>query len=154
MLENLGDGRFREVEDSGLELVRVSRGLATGDLDGDADADLVIVTSNGVAEVYENLSLGGGWLAVDLRGLGKNRFGIGSRVTVESSGRRQVREVRTGSSYLSQSDLTLLFGLGEAQEVNRLWVAWPSGRRQVFEGWTAGKAVLAYESRSPRPAPR
>ncbi|HUF78184.1 MAG TPA: ASPIC/UnbV domain-containing protein, partial [Thermoanaerobaculia bacterium] len=145
--ENLG-GRFREVAGAGLDAVRVSRGLATGDFDGDGDRDLVIVASNGLAEVYENLggSAAGGWLAVDLRGRGGNRFGIGARLELETPGREgsQVREVVTGSSYLSQSELAAHFGLGAAESAT-LTVRWPSGRVQRVRDLAADRRVVAYE---------
>ncbi|HEX9668677.1 MAG TPA: CRTAC1 family protein [Thermoanaerobaculia bacterium] len=145
VFENLGDGRFREVLDAGLDVVRVSRGLAAGDLDGDADLDLVVVNSNQPAEVYENLA-GGRWLAVELVGRESNRFGIGARLELEAGGRRQVREARTASSYLSQNALTVHFGLpAAAAGVDRLLVRWPSGRRQRVEGLPAGRRLVLFE---------
>jgi hypothetical protein len=130
LLENLG-GRFQEVASSGLDVVRVSRGLATGDLDGDGDLDLAIVDSNDLAEVYANRAAdgGGGFLLVDLASPGGNRFGVGARLTLEAAGRTAHREVRTAGSYLSQNALTAHFGLGAAERA-RLDVAWPDGRRQ------------------------
>jgi len=121
-------GRFREVEDVGLEAARPSRGLAVGDLDGDGDPDAAIVNSNDVAEVYESLAAGGNWLALDLRDEG-NTWAVGARVEVEHGGRRQLRVQRAGSSYLSHSSLTVRFGLGEAREAERVRVVWPGGRR-------------------------
>ncbi len=132
LFENLGGARFREVLDAGLDTVRVSRGLATGDLDGDGDLEIAIVNSDDVAEVWENRTEPGGrWLLVDLAGAGGNSHGVGARVAVRDGGRTQVEEVRAGSSYLSQSALTLHFGLGAAPVAEGdIEVAWPSGRRQ------------------------
>jgi hypothetical protein len=133
VFENIGKGVFLEVKDSGVDVVRSSRGLAAGDLDLDGDLDLVITNSDDRSEVYENVSSpAGGWLQVDLAGRGKNTAGIGARLEVESGGRRQVREVRTGSSYLSQNALTAHFGLGAADKADRLTLCWPGGRIQVF----------------------
>ncbi len=132
---NLGGGRFAEASGTGLDLVRASRGLATGDLDGDGDLELVIVDSNDLAEVWENVggAASGGWILVGLSGRPEggpgNRFGIGARVAVEAGGRRRSSEARTSSSYLSQNDLTLHFGLGALERAERLEVAWPGGRR-------------------------
>ncbi len=133
LFENLGRGVFREVKDGGIDVVRSSRGLACGDLDGDGDLDVVITNSDDLAEVYENVGpASGGWLQVDLRGSGKNTAGIGTRLDVEASGKRQIREVRTASSYLSQNALTAHFGLGAAGKADRLTVRWPDGRVQIL----------------------
>jgi hypothetical protein len=129
--ENTGAGVFREERQAGLEPVRASRGLALGDLDGDGDLDAVVTNSDDLSEAYENVGSAGGWLQVDLAASGCNTAGIGARVEVEAAGRRQQREVRTASSYLSQSALTLHFGVGEG-EIDRLVVRWPGGRSRTL----------------------
>ncbi len=152
VLENLGGGRFRELSGTGFEEpVRVSRGLAAGDLDGDGDLDLVVVNSNQRADAYENLadeapgSAPRGWLEVGLRGSGGNRFGVGARLELEPAGEAgspQVREVRTGTSYLSQDALTVHFGLGDAASA-KLTVRWPEdGKVMVYEGLRARRRVV------------
>ncbi|HSK76126.1 MAG TPA: CRTAC1 family protein [Thermoanaerobaculia bacterium] len=141
VFENLGNGRFREDTATGMDAVRSSRGLATGDLDGDGDLEVVIVDSNAAAEVYENASEGGRWLGVDLAVPTGNRFGIGARVEVEAGGKKQIRDVRTASSYLSQNALTAHFGLGKADPVDRLTVRRP-GKVQVFLGLPANRRVI------------
>jgi enediyne biosynthesis protein E4 len=157
LFENLGNGRFREVTDGGLDAVRVSRGLAVADLDGDGDLDVAIANCDDVAEVYENLAPQGEWLAIDLAGRKSDRFGIGAKVEVEAGGRRQMREARTASSYLSQNELTLRVGLGTPAtpatpatpvtpvNIDRLTVRWPRGKVQVFEGLPAGRRVVVTE---------
>jgi enediyne biosynthesis protein E4 len=109
-------GRFSDVSASagaGLLVQKASRGLAVGDLDGDGDLDAVITNLDDTPTLLENRQhTGHHWIAFRLEHAGKNRFAIGARVTVESAGRRQVREVRSGGSYLSQSDLRPNFGLG------------------------------------------
>jgi hypothetical protein len=115
-------------------VVRSSRGLAVGDLDLDGDLDVVVLNSNDLSEVYENLTgQDAGWLAVDLASAGGNRFagnrfGIGARVELPSAAGTALREVRTGSSYLSQNALAVHFGTGERVKVERLVVRWPDGR--------------------------
>ena len=131
--ENLGDGRFHELAETGVDIVRASRGLATGDLDNDGDQDVVILNSDDWSEVYENVSVGGAWLLVDLEGDGSNHFGVGSRLIVETATDRLQREARTASSYLSQGALSAHFGLHEAATVDSLEVRWPGGGRQRFK---------------------
>jgi enediyne biosynthesis protein E4 len=113
----LGDGRvFRDVSDSagaGMQIRKSSRGLAVGDLDDDGDLDLVLSNMDDAPTLLENRqATGHHWVAFQLKKEGTNPFAIGARVTVEAGGQRQVREVRSGGSYLSQSDLRPHFGLG------------------------------------------
>ena len=112
VFENLG-GRFAEVESSGVSAVRVSRGLATADFDLDGDLDLVVSNCNDRAEAYRNeSSRHGAALQVDLFDRGSpNRRAIGAVIEVRSTAGNQRREVRAGSSYLSQNSLTQTFGV-------------------------------------------
>jgi hypothetical protein len=108
--------RFRDVSDTaggGLQQFRSSRGLAVGDLDNDGDLDLVMSNIDDVPTVLENRQrTGRHWVGFQLKKEG-TAFAIGARVTVEAAGRRQIREVRSGGSYLSQNDLRAHFGLGD-----------------------------------------
>lgn len=144
VFRNDGRGRFQEVVDAGLEVVRSSRGLAIGDLDGDGDLDLVISNSNEECEVYRNDSRAAGdWLQVDLAG-GPGGVGIGSMVTLSAGGARQVREVRTASSYLSQSATTVHFALGLGGEPVELEVRWPDGHRQRLRQPVMGRRLRVW----------
>jgi enediyne biosynthesis protein E4 len=131
-------GRFQEVPGSGMDAIRPSRGLALGDLDGDGDLDVVIVNLNEVAEVYENLAgSAGGWLLLDLQG-GGNSSAVGAVAELHAAGTAQLREVRTGTSYLSHHALPLHFGTGQAPRVERLRVRWPNGRRSEWRQLPTG----------------
>jgi hypothetical protein len=136
LLENLGNGRFADVSAASgpyFSSPHVGRGLACGDVDGDGDEDLVVSNCNQPPALLLNQQRGGGAaLTVTLVGRQSNRAGIGARVTVIANGRRQVREVKSGHSYLSQSSLALLFGVGSTKVVERVEVRWPAGTHQVF----------------------
>src|SRR6185503_381210 len=113
----LGDGRaFRDVSDTaggGLQVEKSSRGLAVGDLDNDGDLDLVLSAMDDVPTLLENRQhTGRHWIGFPVKKAGTNPFAIGARVSVDAGGRRLVREIHSGGSYLSQSDLRAHFGLG------------------------------------------
>jgi hypothetical protein len=131
--ENDGAGRFRLVPRAGVEDLAVSRGLAVGDLDTDGDLDVVVLNTGGPAAAYENLlaAASTSWLQLDLVGGRSNSSAVGARVRLLTGSTSQLREVQTGGSYLSQSALTLHFGLGaDAGPESRVEVSWPSGLRQ------------------------
>ncbi|HTG35172.1 MAG TPA: CRTAC1 family protein [Thermoanaerobaculia bacterium] len=143
VFENLGNGKFRETKEVGMEALAVGRGLAAGDLDGDGDLDVVGNNSNQPCEVYENTgSAAGHWLQVDFAAPAGNRFAIGARLELEAGGlKKQIRDVKTGSSYASQNALAVHFGTGKAEKVDRLTVRRP-GRVQVFEGLPADRKLI------------
>jgi len=132
LFRNLGGKRFEPAEGSaGPDFARpmVARGAAYGDYDGDGDLDVVITANNGPARLLRN---DGGnrnhRLRVQTMGTVSNRDGIGARVSIAPGGRRQWAVVKTGSSYCSQSELPVTFGLGDATGPVRVEVRWPSGR--------------------------
>ena len=145
LFRNLANRRFGEVgrqAGPAFAVNRVSRGLAVGDIDNDGDLDLLVNNNGGDAELLRN---DGGnranSLLVKLRGTAPNTDAIGARVKVTTGSKTQVREVRAGSSYLSQNDLRAHFGLGAAARVDRIDVTWPSGRTDSFDDVASNQIV-------------
>jgi enediyne biosynthesis protein E4 len=150
---NLGDGRFAEVPPAGtgdLNIPRPARGAAFADYDNDGDIDVLSINMNSRPNLYRN---DGGnknsWIGLRLIGTKSNRDAIGARVEIESGGRTQVGEVRSGGSYLSHNDMRLHFGLGLAKRVDRIRVRWPNGDTEMRSGVDAGKYVTIREGDKP-----
>ncbi len=132
LFRNLGDGHFKDmVSELGPDIAQplVARGSAYGDYDNDGDLDLLITQNDGPARLFRNDGANANsFLRVRTEGTSSNRDGIGARVNVTlPDGRRLWRLVHTGSSYCSQSELPLTFGLGPHLRVLALEVDWPSG---------------------------
>jgi hypothetical protein len=146
-----GSRRFEDASGAvGKDFARpiVARGAAYADYDRDGDLDVVMTTNHGPAYLFRN---DGGnrnhWLAVQTRGVKSNRDGIGAIVRVTSAGGRQWQMVRSGSSYASQSELTLTFGLGADATASLIEVEWPSGARDRVENVPARQLVTIEEGR-------
>ncbi len=138
---NDGDGRMVEVSEQtgGLFLERVvARGLAVGDVDADGDLDVLLTTNGGPAYLLRNEGPTGRAVALNLMGQAPNRNAIGAKVTAQVGKQAQVFMVRTGSSYLSHSPLTLTIGLGTAERIDRLEIRWPDGTVENLGQLTAG----------------
>ncbi len=140
---NDGKGRFRDsAVDAGKAFAapKVARGLALGDFDRDGDVDILITTNQGPAHLYRNdAAHGNKSLRMRLVGTKSNRDAIGAVVRLTTPDGTQMRVVKTGSSYLSQSELTLTFGLGPRTQADRCVVEWPSGVTQEFRALKAGQ---------------
>ncbi|MBV9676639.1 MAG: CRTAC1 family protein [Acidobacteriaceae bacterium] len=125
----------------------VGRGAAYADYDHDGDLDIIINTNNGPAVLLRN---DGGnknnWLSVRLVGTKSNRSGLGAVVRVESASSKQWQTVHSGSSYCSQSDLNVTFGLKQDKTVSKLTVEWPSGKVQQLGNVPANRLITINES--------
>jgi hypothetical protein len=154
---NLGRGRFRDVAPQlggGFAAPRVGRGLAYADFDRDGDLDLLMTANDGPAALFRNDQTSGNRsIRFRLRGTASNRDAIGAVVRVHLGGSTQWRMVRTGSSYLSQSELPVTFGLGKRERVDRIVVEWPSGRRDEYKDLTAGTTYYVVEGQPITPDP-
>ena len=148
---NDGRGRFRDVAaeiGGGFDKPKVGRGLAYGD----GDLDLLLTTNNGPAYLYRNDQLAGNRsIRFRLVGTKSNRDGIGATVRVVSGGLSQSKMVKSGSSYLSQSELPLTFGLEKRDRVERAVIAWPSGRTEEFANLAAGRCYECTEGKGITP---
>jgi hypothetical protein len=148
LFRNLGGRRFEDIaRAAGLGTPRVARGAAYADIDDDGDLDLAITTNGGPAVLLRNDGTANQALRVRLVGTKSNRDGIGAVVHIAAGRDRQWQMVRTGSSYLSQSELTLTFGLGAARRVDSLEVRWPSGAVERLGPVGAGMTITVQEGR-------
>ena len=133
---NRKNGKFVDVSmETGFDALpqKVSRAAAFGDYDNDGDIDIFLNNSNQTANLLRNE--GGNknhWLMIKTVGTKSNRDGIGTRIKIVTGSLSQIKEVRSGSSYLSQSDLRVHFGLGEYSKIDRIEVRWPSGLEEQF----------------------
>jgi hypothetical protein len=137
LFRNLGKRRFESVTEragAALQVRTVARGAAYGDIDLDGDLDLLITANGGQARLLRNDGTGHRALRIALRGTSANRSAIAARATlVLTDGTRRWQLVKTGSSYLSQSELPLTFGLGASSVPRSLEIAWPSGATETVD---------------------
>jgi hypothetical protein len=146
---NLGGGAFCDASRQAgpaLEESRVSRGAAFGDIDNDGHIDVVVNDLDGPPMVLRNEGGDGNqWITVELAAAKGNPLAIGARVRVVTGDVVQTEEVRSGSSYLSQNDLRLHFGLGKHAKVDLFEIRWPSGKVEQLKDLAAGKFYAVRE---------
>jgi hypothetical protein len=148
LYKNLGNGRFADVSDVGgpgiLEQVP-GRGCAVGDFNNDGSLDVVVNCVNDVPQLLSCRStLKNNWLKIKTTGVKSNRSGIGARIYCSTPNHRQMDEVRSGSSYVSQNDLRVHFGLGAALKAD-LEIHWPSGVVDRLPGVKANQVITVKE---------
>jgi hypothetical protein len=151
LFRNAGGGKFEEastrVGDAFATPV-VGRGAAYGDYDNDGDLDLLVTSNNGPARLLRNDGGSGTVLRVSLAGSSSNRDAIGAKVRIVRDGAPSPwQTIKTGSSYLSQSEMPATFGLGAGGTVSAIDVVWPNGKTERTAGVPAGSAVLITEGK-------
>jgi hypothetical protein len=144
-------GKFQDVAanvNGAFAEPKVGRGLAYGDFDRDGDLDILLTTNNGPAYLYRNDQLAGNHsIRFHLIGTKSNRDAVGAVVRIFYGGLSQNQMVKTGSSYLSQSELPLTFGVGQRDNIDRVQIEWPSGVKEEFKNLATGKTYQCTENK-------
>jgi enediyne biosynthesis protein E4 len=149
------NGSFHDVAlqaGEGFTQPRVGRGLAYGDFDRDGDLDVLITTNNGPAFLFRNDVLSGNRsIRFYLTGTQSNRDGIGAVVRIFHNGTSQMRVVKGSSSYLSQSELPVTFGVGRRDKIDRAVIEWPNGRTEEYKDLITGRGYSCTETKGITP---
>jgi hypothetical protein len=149
LYRNLGNGKFQDIsEEAGSGIVgrHSARWLAVGDIDNDGTLEVLANNQNEPPSLWKQRHTAPGhWILLQLAGSKSNRSAIGARVTLTAGGHKQMDEVRSGGSYLSQSDLRLHFGLGAASRVDAIEVRLPSGQRTSLKDVAADRVLTIKE---------
>jgi hypothetical protein len=137
LYHNNGNGNFTDVSANagpGINAAASARGLAIGDLWNDGQLSIVISNVNAKPSLLVNtIRSGNHWIALRTIGTRSNRDGIGAKIVLRAGKRTLVDEVRSGSSYISQNDMRVHFGLGAVTKIDSVQVRWPSGLVERFE---------------------
>ena len=148
---NRGSEGFLDVAaEAGADFARpkVGRGAAFGDFDNDGDLDVLVTTNQGPAHLYRNDQQGGNrGIRIRLVGTKSNRDAIGATVQLYRGTECSSRMVKSGSSYLSQSEIPLTFGMGMRETAERVVIQWPSGRTEEYKNLRAGKRYECVEGK-------
>jgi enediyne biosynthesis protein E4 len=150
LFRNLGGGKFTEVTGQmgkSFGAPKVARSAAYGDIDNDGFPDILLTTNSGPAYLFRNEGGTNHSLRIKLVGTKSNRDGIGAVVRVTSGGDKQWKMLRSGSSYLSQSELVLTFGLAAQTRADAIEIQWPSGQLDKLSNINAGQTVTVQEGK-------
>jgi len=150
VFRNLGGGKFVETTQSlgvAFGSPKVARGAAYADIDNDGVLDVLMTTNGGRAYLFHTEGVTNHSLRIKLEGTRSNRDGIGAVITVMSGGDKQWKMVRSGSSYLSQSELVATFGLGQNTRANSIEIQWPSAQVDKLSNVSAGQTVTVQEGK-------
>jgi hypothetical protein len=153
LFHNEGQGKFREITSTvgaSFAAPKVARGAAYGDYDNDGDLDIVLTTNNGPAYLYRNDcadSLHRRSIRFRLVGTRSNRDAIGANLRIVTPQGRRLLTVKSGSSYLSESDRRLTFGLGSLEAIDGAEIEWPSGLKQGLGRLEAGRTYVVEEGK-------
>jgi hypothetical protein len=120
--------------------------LAVADYDGDGFLDLLVANIDQPPVLLRNSGNDNHWLAVQLVGKRSNRDGVGARLALTAGGRRQVREIHSGTSFLSQHSLVAHFGLGRLDRADELQIRWPSGVVQTLTNLVVDRKITVTEA--------
>ena len=149
LFRGVGNGKFVDVSrEAGpvLDVKTVSRGACFADYDNDGKIDAFVVNLGAPATLLHNVSQNSNhWLTIKLKGKKSNRDGIGAHLELLSGGHKQIAERFAGSSYLSQDDGRIHFGLGTSNKVEKLTIHWPSGQDQVLESLAVDRVLTVEE---------
>lgn len=158
VFQNQRNGNFKDVSAQVGTVVttpQVSRGLAVGDLFNRGRLDLVVENLTGAPMILEaRPDPAHHWVSFELEGTGANRMALNARVYVTTGTMQQMDEVRSGGSYLSQSDTRLHFGLGSTAKIDKVEIRWPDGSSQIFEGVIADRFYTLKEGGTLKERPR
>jgi enediyne biosynthesis protein E4 len=154
LFRNTGKGKFEEVTKSlgqAFAAPRVGRGAAYADFDNDGRLGLLLATNGGPVYLFRNEALGATApnksLRIKLIGTKSNRDGIGATVRLSAGGETQTQMLRSGSSYLSASELVLTFGLAHNEKADTIEIRWPSGQIDHLSSAAAGQTVTVTEGK-------
>ncbi|PYU77631.1 MAG: CRTAC1 family protein, partial [Acidobacteria bacterium] len=154
LFRNIGKGKFEEVTKSlgqSFATPRVGRGASYADFNNDGRLDLLLSTNGGPVYLFRNEAQGfaasNKSLRIKLTGTKSNRDGIGTTVRLTSGGETQTQMLRSGSSYLSASELVLTFGLAHNDKADTVEIRWPSGRIDRLSNANAGQTVTVTEGK-------
>jgi hypothetical protein len=149
LYRNMGNGRFEDVSRLAGSCVTTpakGRGSAFGDFNNDGCTDIVVNNHNSIPSLIRCDRMNHNhWITIKVEGVKSNRSGIGTRLKCVAGNLKQIDEVRSGGSYLSQNDLRVHFGLGSAEKVDILEMHWPSGRIDVLRNLAADQFLAVRE---------